>query len=153
MQECGNFGRMSVRVEDIIEKNGFYIGTPVGLSMMPLLRNRRDTVYIVNDKELKKYDIVLYRRDSGKLVMHRYYGKSEEGLVFIGDNQHVFERNARPEWIIGKVKHYYKDEEKKSLEGFGYKLYLFFWCKLFVFRLPYVLWGVLKRKIQALVKG
>lgn len=144
---------MNSRIEEIIEKNGFYIGTPVGLSMMPLLRNRRDTVYLVNDKELKKYDIVLYRRDSGKLVMHRYFGKGKDGLIFIGDNQLSFEKNARPEWIIGKVSHYYRDEEKRTLDSFSYKLYLFFWCKLYIFRLPYVMWGELKRRINRSLKG
>ena len=34
------------KIEDIIEKEGYYISTSVGNSMLPFLRERKDTIVI-----------------------------------------------------------------------------------------------------------
>ena len=61
-----------ITIENAIKENGFYLSTIVGDSMMPLLRNRRDTVKIIPvSGRLKKYDLPLYKRPDGKYVLHR----------------------------------------------------------------------------------
>lgn len=50
-------------IEEALESQGFYMSTTVGVSMFPLLRNRRDTILIRPVTEpLKKYDVPLYKR-------------------------------------------------------------------------------------------
>ena len=46
--------------------------SPRGISMLPMLRQGKDTVTLSPIKEpLKKYDIPLYQRDDGAYVLHR----------------------------------------------------------------------------------
>jgi hypothetical protein len=66
--------------------------SPHGVSMLPILREGRDTVTISAPPEkLKKYDIILYQRTNGKYVLHRIVGVGET-YTCIGDNQFVLEK-------------------------------------------------------------
>ena len=58
--------------EEELERNGILIYTNRGDSMMPLLRENRDLIHIrrVNGR-CRKYDVPLYKRDSGQYVLHR----------------------------------------------------------------------------------
>lgn len=58
-----------------------------GLSMMPLLKQRRDTVWLVScdvDK-IKKGDILLFERNNGKPVLHRVRKIENDLLIMNGD--------------------------------------------------------------------
>lgn len=57
--------------EDIIAKYGFYSAPVHGTSMYPLLIDHKDSVYITFPTKLKKYDVVLFRRNTNQLVLHR----------------------------------------------------------------------------------
>ena len=58
--------------EEILDREGQLIYTNVGDSMWPLIRQGRDLVVIHRTTgRLKKYDVPLYRRDSGQYVLHR----------------------------------------------------------------------------------
>ena len=35
-----------MHIEDVIQKDGVYVSTTAGVSMYPMLRNRRDTIII-----------------------------------------------------------------------------------------------------------
>lgn len=35
------------RIEEVLEKKGVYIGMTAGVSMYPMLRNKRDTIVVV----------------------------------------------------------------------------------------------------------
>ena len=75
-------------IEQYIKETGEFIATPIGTSMYPMLRHRRDTVYLVryNGEGLKKYDLPVYKRTTGQQVMHRCLGKDENGYIMCGDN-------------------------------------------------------------------
>ena len=46
--------------------------TPGGVSMLPMLRPNRDSVTLSPlPRQLKKYDLPLYRRNNGRYVLHR----------------------------------------------------------------------------------
>ena len=46
--------------------------SPRGVSMLPMLRQGRDSVVLSPaPKQLRKYDLPLYRRDDGSYVLHR----------------------------------------------------------------------------------
>ena len=62
---------------------------PTGTSMFPLLESR-DSVLLKPLRDVckvKKNDILLYRRESGLLVLHRLCKVKEDGYYFVGDNQ------------------------------------------------------------------
>ena len=56
---------------NIVNTKGYYCATVHGYSMYPLLCNHRDSVYIEKANSYKKYDVVLFERPNGKLVLHR----------------------------------------------------------------------------------
>lgn len=76
-----------------------------GGSMEPFLASGRDTVYISKpDFPLKVGSIAFFRRESGKIVMHRVK-RIEDGskYYFIGDAQTVTEGPIPEEAIFGEV--------------------------------------------------
>ena len=121
--------KMSFSYREIIEKNGFYIATPVGTSMLPLLRERIDTVKIVKvDRKLEKGDVILYERPNNVFVLHRIVGikknKQEEKYILCGDNQTNLEKYVTIDQVIGVMDGYYKEETYISIQNEDYKTYV-----------------------------
>ena len=74
--------------EKIIEKDGKLIYTNRGDSMMPLIKEGRDLIIIEKPVgRLKKYDVPLYKRDSGQYVLHRVLKVRDDDYVICGDNR------------------------------------------------------------------
>lgn len=130
------------KIKQYIDSEGFFVATPVGTSMWPMLRNRRDNVYLVKyNGSLKKYDLPVYIRDDGKHVMHRCLGKSEDGTyIMCGDHQWTKEFGIREDQIIAVAQGFYRDDKFISCDNKWYKLYARIWsanlflrhCVLFV---------------------
>ena len=61
-----------------------------GMSMFPLLKDKRDSFKLEKIKDApKRKDIVLYKRDNGQFVLHRII-KEKDGLyTIVGDNQMI----------------------------------------------------------------
>ena len=102
--------------------------SPRGVSMLPMLRQGKDTVTLspVTDR-LKKYDIPLYRRDDGAYILHRV-SKVDETYTCIGDNQYVYEPGIRNDQIIGVVTAFTRGNREISVTSVWYKLYVRVWC-------------------------
>ena len=118
-------------IERYIKENGEHIAVPVGTSMYPMLRNRRDTVHLVKydaDKGLQKYDLPVYKRLDGTQIMHRCLGKDENGYIMCGDNQWVLEYGIKDEQIIAVAKGFYRDERYIPNSNLIYRLYCRVWC-------------------------
>lgn len=117
-------------IEKYINENGEFIATPVGTSMWPMLRHRRDTVYLVkySGHGLKKYDLPVYKRADGSQVMHRCLGSREDGYIMCGDHQCAKEYGITDEQIIAVAKGFYRDEKYIPVESFLYRCYYRFWC-------------------------
>lgn len=74
--------------EEEISHTGKLIYTNVGDSMMPLIRQNRDLLIIEKvSGRLKKYDVPLYKRDSGQYVLHRIIKVHKDDYVICGDNR------------------------------------------------------------------
>lgn len=116
-------------IKDYIETEGFFVATPVGTSMWPMLRNRRDNVYLVKyEGGLKKYDLPVYIRSDGSHVMHRCIGVSSDGTyIMCGDHQTVKEYGVTDEQIIAVAQGFYRDEKYISCDNKLYKLYYRLW--------------------------
>lgn len=117
-------------VEEYIKEHGEMVITPVGTSMWPMLRYRRDTVYIVKPEgRLKKYDLPVYKRTNGQLVMHRVMEVHPDSYTMCGDHQWVLEPGIKDSQIIAVVKGFYRDEKYISVDDEKYIKYYTFWCK------------------------
>ena len=117
-------------IEDQIKHSGRVTFTPRGNSMLPLLRNNKDTITLRKPEfPLKKYDIAFYRRDSGAYVLHRIVDVSGDKYTMRGDNQFFDEANIRQEQIIGVVDSFTRKGKKYSGNEISYRLYCVAWGK------------------------
>lgn len=116
-------------IEQYIKENGDFVAIPVGTSMYPMLRNRRDSVYLVRyeGEGLKKYDLPVYKRADGTQVMHRCLGKDENGYIMCGDNQWTLEHGIREDQIIAVARGFYRDEKYIPNENRLYRAYYKLW--------------------------
>ena len=76
---------------------------PQGYSMYPMIIPGRDEAIIrsADHSRLKKGDVVLYRRESGILVLHRIYKRKKDEFYMVGDNQKEVEGPLVKEQIKG----------------------------------------------------
>lgn len=75
-----------LKIEDVLLQKGVYIGPTVGVSMLPMLKNRRDTIVVKPKTErLKRLDVALYKRDDA-YVLHRVIEPIDGGYLIRGDN-------------------------------------------------------------------
>lgn len=75
-----------------------------GSSMSPFLIHLRDTIYFKKpDRPLRAGDMVFYRRDSGRYVMHRILRVRGDVYDIVGDAQTQVERGVRRDQIFGLV--------------------------------------------------
>ena len=110
------------KIEDIIEKEGYYISTSVGNSMLPFLRERKDTIVIQKREQYKKFDVVLYKR-KGNYVLHRIIKVLPETFHIRGDNCY-YDEYVKHNEIIGVMVECYRGEKKVNLNSIFYKLYV-----------------------------
>ncbi len=130
---------------EVIESGGEFRLFPRGTSMLPLLREGRDSVLLMKPSALKKHDICLYRRSDGSFVLHRLMKLTKQGEpLFCGDNQAALERGVPREAIIARVCAFYRGERRVSLASISYRLYVFFYV---VLRMRYL--RLLPRRIKA----
>ena len=105
--------------------------------MLPILRNRRDTIIIMPYKgRLKKYDVPLYKRGSD-YILHRIVGVKRDSYVICGDNCIQKEYGITDAHILGVMTGFYRGAKKVNMEGFGYKAYVRVWCALYPVRKIY----------------
>lgn len=116
--------------EDIITQTGFYCAPIHGMSMYPLLKNHRDSVCIKPCDKPKKYDVVLFRRQSGQLVLHRILKTDGDCFLICGDNEFVKEKVYQKQ-IIGKMTEYYRKDKKHNTNSFNFFIYSRLWCSSF----------------------
>lgn len=115
-----------------------------GVSMKPMLTEGRDTVILMPiTADPVAGDIVLYRRDNGKFVLHRIIRITPEGYLISGDNQYKLEEVSRQQ-MLAVVSAFVRKGRSHTLREPGYRLYRWAWVKLFWLRKPYI---KLRRKL------
>lgn len=125
-----------VKIEDLIKEQGFSVSTTVGMSMYPMLRNRRDTIVIRSYKgRLKKFDVPLYR-SNGDYVLHRIIHVLPDAYIIRGDNC-IRKEYVTDDMIIGVLSEFYRGSKPVNMKGFGYKAYVKIWNCIFPFRYTY----------------
>lgn len=100
---------------------------PRGISMLPMIRQGTDSVQLSPlPEQLKKYDVVLYRRDNGKYVLHRIVDVADT-YTCVGDNQFVMEPGLRQDQMIAVVTAFYRGETMYHTTHGGYGIYCRIW--------------------------
>ena len=113
--------------EEIIAELGYYSASVHGLSMYPLLKDHRDSVFIKKKASYDKYDVILFRRESGQLVLHRLRWIKDGFYVCSGDNDRVYEI-VDPKSVIGYMAEFCRNGSIKRADGFLYKAYGRIWA-------------------------
>lgn len=108
--------------ETLIEKDGIFAQLTKGFSMMPLIRQNRDTIIVKKlEEKPKENDVLLYKNKSGKYVLHRVIKVLENGYIIRGDNNFFNEYDIKDENIIGILEGFYRDD--KFIDCSNNKLY------------------------------
>ena len=101
--------------------------SPRGTSMLPMLRQGKDTVILSPLPErLEKFDLPLYRRDDGHYVLHRIV-EAGETYTCMGDNQFVPEPGVRRDQMLAVVTAFCRGNRQISVMSPRYRLYCRIW--------------------------
>lgn len=102
--------------------------TTTGCSMYPFFFDKKTKVTITKflGNNLKKGDIVFYKRKNGQYVVHRAI-RIKDKLVFNGDGQYDLEYGIEKKDIIGIVKNFTFKEKLIDVKNTGYKTISTLW--------------------------
>ncbi|MBQ8432142.1 MAG: S24/S26 family peptidase [Clostridia bacterium] len=128
---------MSISIEEQLRQEGVYVSTTSGVSMWPMLRNRRDRVILraKGEERLKRWDLPLYRYPDGRYVLHRVIAVKDGYYVIRGDNTYSKEKIPE-EWILGVVTEFYRGERHVMANARGYRFYAALWQSIYPLRYP-----------------
>lgn len=101
--------------------------SPMGTSMLPMLREERDSVVLSPaPQRLRKYDLPLYQRDNGAYILHRVTAVGET-YTCIGDNQFVYEHGVRQDQVVAVVTGFRRKGRDHTVTEPGYRFYCRLW--------------------------
>ena len=91
-------------MEELIHQNEMVTIPVSGFSMNPFLADKRDAVMVKKpDRDLRRGDIVLYKRRNGQYILHRIWKVKRDGYYIAGDDQTMIEGPVLRDQIIGRV--------------------------------------------------
>ena len=103
MDKSIHISQMAHIIEEVLKNGASFEFTPRGISMRPSVVDG-DVAYIKKPSfPLKKYDIVLYRRNDHTVVLHRVVGRIGKSYIMAGDAQSYIEYPIDETDIIGVV--------------------------------------------------
>lgn len=107
-----------------IESGGEVKFSPKGVSMLPLIKEGRDSVILKKPPEkLKKYDVALYRRENGDFVLHRVVAVNGGSYTMCGDNQYYREKNVPKDAVLAIMTGLYQNGKYISVTDKEYLSY------------------------------
>ena len=128
--------------EQELERKGNITYTCRGISMLPLLRQKRDLFTITKKQgRCRKYDVALYKRADGAYVLHRIVKVLPDGYVFLGDNC------LNKEYGIVMTS-FVRDGKEHAADAGGCRLDAKLWYMLYPVR---SLWKRLKMRIRNII--
>ncbi len=150
MSEKISLNDMAPVIRDALDSNGEVSFVSAGRSMLPLIRDRKDTITLIKPrKAIKPNDIVFYQRDNGRFVLHRVMFINSGTYVMRGDNQWDNEYNIRNDQIIGVLKSFERNGKVHNVTDRDYLMYVRFLPAIRLLRKTY--YGF-KSKVYKFVK-
>ena len=126
--------------EEVIEKTGTLVYTNVGDSMYPMIRPDGDLIVIEKcNRPLKKYDVPLYKRDTGQYVLHRIMSAKHGKYVMCGDNRRHLEKGIEDRHIIGVLSSVIRNGKEIKMNSKKQRVYAHLWCDFFIIRAALIL--------------
>lgn len=127
--------------EELLARDGRFVYTNVGGSMLPLLRQRWDIIEIhaKGPDRCQKYDVVLYKR-GGKYILHRVLKVLPDGYLIAGDNNDFIERDVTDDMILGVMTRVLRNGKSVTPDNFWYRCYVHLWCDCYPCRF-FMLWA------------
>ena len=115
----------ALSLEDYLRENGTLTYSNVGTSMLPLLRQGRDLLILQakTPARCKVGDVVLFRRASGQLVLHRIVAVRAEDYVLRGDNCTGDEPGVMDADILGVMTGFVRNGKRRGVDVPGYRFY------------------------------
>lgn len=111
--------------EEYLKNHDRLVYRNTGTSMLPLLKQGRDFFIVekLNNRPIKKYDVVLYKRQPDSYVLHRIIKIENGKYVIRGDNCISKEYGITDNDIIGVMTGYIRKGKQHSTSEFFYRLY------------------------------
>ncbi|MBQ7373388.1 MAG: S24/S26 family peptidase [Clostridia bacterium] len=121
-----------INIKELLQSDGKYVGTTMGVSMRPMIVSGRDVVVIEKKTaRLKPLDVALYLRNGTDYVLHRVLKVTDSGYIIRGDNCYSDEIVKEDE-VIGVLTQYFKKEKPIMMDDKKYLRYVkrrLFWYK------------------------
>ena len=137
----------------VLKEDGYLIYRIMGDSMMPLIDQRTDLVTIKPvEGPCRRYDIALYKRDSGQYVLHRILKRRKADYVICGDNRWQLEYGITDSHILGVMTALVRNGKTIPLTGFRYWCYVHLWCDFFWVRATILWLRALPRRCKRWIK-
>ena len=115
-------------IREILSTGGEFRLYPRGTSMLPLIRQGKDSVALRKlDRPPVKQDILFYQRVDGSYILHRVKEVTPQGMTMWGDNQHVLEYGVTEDRVIGYAARIFREEKEVDCRGIPYRMYLWLW--------------------------
>ena len=137
-----------ITFEDYLQEYGVLIYKNKGNSMRPMLKENRDLFTVARKTGIrcKKYDVVLYKRNSKEYVLHRIVDIRNNDYVMLGDNCVNKEYGITDKDIIGVLMSFTHNNKEYKVTDRRYKIYYHIIYSLYPLRR--VLW-----KIKEIIKN
>lgn len=127
MSEKVNLSESVPLIRETLEKNGEVSFVSAGRSMLPMIRDRKDTVTITGIKKpISVGDVVFYQRDNGQVILHRVMYINAGTFVMRGDNQWDNEYNIRQDQLIGVLNSFERNGKLHKVTDRDYLMYVRF---------------------------
>ncbi len=142
----------TARIEDVLARDGVWVSTTAGVSMWPMLRDRRDTIVVRPPRgRLRPFDVALYRRGDA-YVLHRVIDVADNGYRILGDNCAEYEKVSEAQ-VIGVLEEFWRSERRCDPRSRGWLAYARAWHAAFPLRRALMraraAAGRLKRRVSA----
>lgn len=128
-------------IEKTISEGGKMPLVVTGNSMRPFLKDGRDIVWLEKccETDFKKGKILLFRRASGKIVLHRVLKIETDGTLVMNGDAQLWCENIKNDQVLAVVSHIETNGKKISCNSFKYRFRTAIWLFLkplrpFIFR-------------------
>ena len=118
--------------ETIKYENGIFVLTVTGTSMTPTLYPDISSVTLVSvdKKPVRKYDIVLFKRDNGDIVLHRVIKILTDGMLLVNGDSQLWTEKIKRENILAVAQSYTKNNRIVKCSGIHFRCKSAVWCML-----------------------
>ena len=124
-------------IEHCINELGYAVVPISGTSMLPLLKEGKSLVELTGKdrKQLKKGDVVLYRKNDGTLVLHRIRkAESDDIFTVLGDHQFKNAEQVNKEQIIAVAQGFFLNGRFVDEKTRWYRMYKKIWLSSLTLR-------------------